>query len=204
VRAKGRDTAPGRTADETAAAQFWSAPIWNYWNEIAQGASTRHRAGLVSTARLFAALNLSIADDVIAFYDAKYHYALWRPVTAIREADGDGNPDTAGDANWTPLSPTPADPSYPGAHSAVSATAATVLSSFFGNRDRPTVTSEAVPGATRTFRSYRAAATEAGLSRIDAGVHTRSDHNAGTRLGRQVAAYVLRQWRSSSAKPIGP
>ena len=203
VRDKGRDTAPARTADETAAAQFWGAPIWNYWNEIAQGAATRHGTGLVTTARLFAVLNLAIADDVIAFYDAKYHYAVWRPVTAIREADGDGNPATTGDPNWMPLSATPADPSYPGAHSAVSAAAATVLSGFFGNWDRLTVTSEAVPGATRTFPGYRAAATEAGLSRIAAGVHTRTDHDAGTRLGRRVAAYVLRQWRSTWAGKLG-
>jgi len=195
VRDKGRDTAPARTADETAAAQFWGAPIWNYWNEIAQAAASRHGTGLVTTARLFAVLNLAIADDVIAFYDAKYHYNVWRPVTAIREADGGGNPATA--PGWTPLSATPADPSYPGAHSAVSAAAATVLSGFFGTRDRLTVTSEAVPGATRRFRSYRAAAAEAGLTRIDAGVHTRTDHDAGTLLGRRVAAYVLHQWRSS-------
>ena len=200
VRDKGRDTAPARTADETAAAKFWGAPIWNYWNEIAQGAATRHRTGLVTTARLFAVLNLAIADDVIAFYDAKYHFAVWRPVTAIREADNDGNPATAGDPNWTPLSATPADPSYPGAHSAVSAAAATVLRSFFGNRDRLRVTSEAVAGATRTFSSYAAAATQAGLSRIAAGVHTRTDHDAGTLLGRRVAAYVLRQWRSTRAR----
>ena len=167
---------------------------------VMHAAISRHGTGLVTTARLFAVLNLAIADDVIAFYDAKYHYAVWRPVTAIREADGDGNPATTGDPNWMPLSATPADPSYPGAHSAVSAAAATVLSGFFGNWDRLTVTSEAVPG---TFPGYRAAATEAGLSRIAAGVHTRTDHDAGTRLGRRVAAYVLRQWRSTWAGKLG-
>jgi membrane-associated phospholipid phosphatase len=201
VRDKGRDIAPARTADQTAAAQFWGAPIWNFWNEIAQGAAVRHGSDLVHTARLFAVMDLALADDVIAFYDAKYHYAVWRPVTAIREADGDGNPRTAGDSTWTPLSATPADPSYPGAHSAVSAAAATVLASFFGDRDRLTVTSEVVPGATRTFRSYRAAATEAGLSRIYAGVHTRLDHRAGAVLGRRVAAFVLRQSASSRFGP---
>jgi len=135
---------------------------------VMHAAISRHGTGLVTTARLFAVLNLAIADDVIAFYDAKYHYAVWRPVTAIREADGDGNPATTGDPNWTPLSATPADPSYPGAHSAVSA----------------------------------AAATEAGLSRIAAGVHTRTDHDAGTRLGRRVATYVLRQWRVTAARRL--
>ena len=142
-----------------------------------------------------------VGDDVIAFYDAKYHDAVWRPVTAIREADNDGNPRTVGDSTWTPLAATPADPSYPGAHSAVSAAAATVLASFFGDHDRLTVTSEVAPGAVRTFRSYQAAATEAGLSRIYAGVHTRLDHRAGAVLGRRVAAFVLRQSVSSRFGP---
>ena len=201
VRAKGRDAASSRTADQSAAAQFWAAPIWNYWNEIAQGAATRHHTDLVRTARLFAVLDLSLADDVIAFYDAKYHYALWRPVTAIREAADDGNPNTTGDPTWNPLAATPADPSYPGAHSAVSAAAATVLASFFGDHDRPRVTSEVVPGAVRTFRSYQGVATEAGLSRIDAGVHTRLDHRAGVLLGRRVATYVLHQSLSTRFGP---
>jgi membrane-associated phospholipid phosphatase len=201
VRDKGRDVAPARTADQTAAAQFWGAPIWNYWNEIAEGAAAGHRTDLVRTARLFAVMDLAIADDVIAFYDAKYHYAVWRPVTAIREADGDGNPRTAGDPTWNPLAATPADPSYPGAHSAVSAAAATVLTAFFGDHDRPRVTSEVVPGAVRTFRSYQAAATEAGLSRIYAGVHTRLDHRAGAVLGKRVATFVLRQ---SGSRRFGP
>src|SRR5207302_3844458 len=121
--------------------------------ESAQSAAAGHRTDLVRTARLFAVLDLALADDVIAFYDAKYHDAVWRPVTAIREADGDGNPRTVGDPAWTPLAVTPADPSYPGAHSAVSAAAATVLASFFADHDRLRVTSQVVPGAVRTVRS---------------------------------------------------
>src|SRR5205823_11203628 len=132
-------------------------------NRRGRGIRAPDRPG--ATARLFAVLDLTLADDVIVFYDAKYDYAVWRPVTAIREADGDGNPRTAGDPTWNPLAATPADPSYPAAHSAVSAAAATVLVSFFGDHDRLRVASEVVPGAVRTFRSYQAAAAEAGLRR---------------------------------------
>jgi len=102
-------------------AKFWGGPIWNTWNEIAENAALAHHTNLETTARLFAALNLSFADSTIAFYDAKYYYQIWRPITAIRLADTDGNPATIGDSTWTPLAVTAADPSYPGAHSTISA-----------------------------------------------------------------------------------
>ena len=76
---------------------------------------------------MFALLDVSLADATIAFYDAKYAYRFWRPITAIRLADTDGNPATTADPAWTPLANTPADPSYPGAHSVLSATAARIL-----------------------------------------------------------------------------
>ncbi|MFL5704562.1 MAG: vanadium-dependent haloperoxidase [Ktedonobacteraceae bacterium] len=140
---------------------------------------------------MFAALNISFADSTIAFYDAKYHYQLWRPITAIRLADTDGNPATVGDPTWTPLAVTAPDPSYPGAHSTISAAGATVLSSFFGNQDQIRVTSDVLPGTVRTFASYNDVATEAGLSRIFAGQHTRIDHEAGLQLGHNIAQFVL-------------
>jgi membrane-associated phospholipid phosphatase len=191
VKSLGQDTSTTRTADQTVIAKFWAPPIWNTWNEIAENAALAHHTNLETTARLFAVLNLSFADSAIAFYDAKYFYRLWRPVTAIRLADTDGNPATIGDPTWTPLAVTAPDPSYPGAHSTISAAGAAVLSAFFGNRDRIRVTSDGLPGAVRTFDSYEAAATEAGLSRIFAGQHTRIDHEAGLELGNDVAHFVL-------------
>jgi membrane-associated phospholipid phosphatase len=147
---------------------------------------------LPTTARLFAALNLSVADSAIAFYDAKYTYQLWRPVTAIRLADTDGNALTSADPNWLPLAGnTPADPSYPGAHSTISAAAGDVLASFYGDNQQFSVTSPALPGVTRSFTSFSGAVGEAGLSRIYAGVHTRIDHVAGLALGNDVAGFVL-------------
>ena len=191
VKSLGQNTSTTRTPDQTVIAKFWAGPIWNTWNEIAENAALAHHTNLVTTARLFAALNLSFADSTIAFYDAKYHYQLWRPITAIRLADTDGNPATVGDPNWTPLAVTAADPSYPGAHSTISATGATVLSAFFGNQDQISVTSDVLPGVVRTFASYNDVATEAGLSRIFAGQHTRIDHEAGLALGHAVAQFVL-------------
>ncbi len=182
VKSLGQKTSTSRTAGQTVIGKFWSGPIWNTWNQIAENAALAHHSDLDGTARLFALLNLSFADTTIAFYEAKYHYDLWRPITAIR---------AAGDPNWTPLILTANDPSYPGAHSAISAAAATVLASIFGDQDRIAVTSKLLPGVVRTFDSYSAAATEAGLSRIYAGVHTRIDHQAGVQLGQDVARFVL-------------
>src|SRR6185295_3044196 len=109
-------------------------------------------------------------------------YLRWRPITAIRLADSDGNPQTEPDPLWTPLATTPADPSYPGAHSVVSAAAVEVLLSCFGDHGRPfrfSVSSEVLPGVVRSFTSFAAASEEAGISRIYAGIHTRLDHVAG-------------------------
>jgi hypothetical protein len=193
VKSLGQNTSTTRTPEQTVIAKFWAGPIWNTWNEIAENAALAHHTNLETTARLFAALNLSFADSTIAFYDAKYRYQLWRPVTAIRLANTDGNPATVGNPNWTPLAVTAADPSYPGAHSTISATGATVLSAFFGNQDQIRVTSDVLPGVVRTFASYNDAATEAGLSRIYAGQHTRIDHEAGLTLGHTVAQFVLQR-----------
>jgi len=198
VKSLGQNTSPTRTADQTVAAKFWAPPIWNTWNEIADRAVTAHRTNLQTSARLLADLNLTFADSVIAFYDAKYHYLVWRPVTAIRLGDTIGNPAITGDPAWTPLAVTAPDPSYPGAHSTISAAGASVLSAFFGKDGQIDVTSDALPGTVRSFTSYGAIATEAGLSRIYAGQHTPLDDVAGQLLGTQVALFVLRSSRSEN------
>jgi hypothetical protein len=181
------------TADEALTGRFWNGAIQNYWNEIAQTVSLAHRLTTGQNARLFALLNLSFADDVIAFYDAKYTYNFWRPVTAIRAGDADNNPETVPDPNWLPeVGKTAPDPSYPGAHAVISAAGAEVLISFF-ERDRFefNVTSEVLPGVERSFTSFSAAAEEATLSRIFGGQHFRFDLTTGQRLGRDVADFVL-------------
>jgi membrane-associated phospholipid phosphatase len=191
VKSLGQNTSTTRTADETVIGKFWAPPIWNTWNIIAENAAVAHHTNLERTARLFAVLNLSFADSAIAMYDAKYFYQLWRPVTAIRLADTAGNPAVTGDPNWTPLAVTAADPSYPGAHSTISAAGAAVLAAFFGNRDQIQVATGVLPGVVRSFDSYSDVATEAGLSRIFAGQHSRLDHVAGLDLGHDVAQFVL-------------
>jgi PAP2 superfamily len=181
------------TPDQALVGRFWNGPIQNYWNEIAQTVTEARHMRTADRARLFALLNFAIADGVIAFYDAKYIYNRWRPVTAVRAADTDGNPDTVGDPNWLPeVGNTTPDPSYPGAHAVVSAAALNVLVATL-RRDRfaLTVTSEILPGVTRSFDSISAAANEATLSRIFAGVHFRFDETSGRRLGRRIGTFVV-------------
>src|ERR1700722_911896 len=192
VKSLGIANGTAATADQMLTGHFWNGAIQNYWNEITQTAAIEHSLTTAQSARLFALLNLTFADSVIAFYDAKYTYNFWRPVTAIRAADTDNNVATVADPNWLPeVGNTTPDPSYPGAHAVISAAAATVLNSFFpGRRFDFKVTSEVMPGVERSFKSFSAAADEATLSRILAGVHFRSDLATGQQLGREVAHFV--------------
>jgi membrane-associated phospholipid phosphatase len=192
VKSLGQDSSTTRTADQTTLAKFWgAAPIWNVWNEIAQRLAVTRHASLERTVTVFANLDLALADATIGLYDAKYHYLVWRPVTAIRLGNTVGNPGIVGDPNWNPLAVTAADPSYPGAHATISQAAATVLSAFYGDHRQLTVSSDGDPGVTRSFDSFQAAANEATLSRIFAGQHTMIDLVAGQQLGRHVAEFVL-------------
>jgi hypothetical protein len=193
IESLGIENSTTATADEALTGRFWNGAIQNYWNEITQTVSQAHNLTTAENARLFALLNLSLADGAIAFYDAKYTYNFWRPVTAIRAAGTDDNPETLANPGWLPeVGKTAPDPSYPGAHAVISAAAAEVLRSFFG-RDRfdLNVTSEVLPGAIRSFTSFSAAAEEATLSRIFAGQHFRFDLTTGSRLGREVADSVI-------------
>lgn len=171
-----------RDAEQTLIGKFWSGKIQNYWNEIAQTAAIAHHLNLEQSTRLFALLNFGLADSVISFFEAKYVYHFWRPVTA---AEANGDPD------WLPLTTkTAPDPSYPGAHSATSKAGAEVLRFYFGDKFTFDVTSEVLPGVKRHFTRFSAAAREAGLSRIYAGQHFRFDHVAGLRLGQQVSRSI--------------
>src|SRR5438552_2174292 len=182
-----------RSADQTDIGRFWgAAPVQNVWNQIAQTAGMSFDNSLEQNARMFALLDASLADGVIALYDSKYAYHRWRPVTAVQAADNDGNPDTTGDPNWTPLAVTALDPSYAGAHAEISQSAATTLRDFFGtDRLDFSLTNPSLPGIVRSFQSFSEAADEAAVSRIYAGQHFRYDEDAGQALGDGVGNFVF-------------
>src|SRR5262245_60079607 len=179
VRALGAVDSTVRTAAQTDTARFWSSPIHIYWSGVAARVALYRDLSLSRAAELVALMNVTLADTTIAYYDSKYVYKLWRPVTAIREG---------GDTAWTPLVNTPSDPSYPGAHSALSAAGAEVLEEFFG-RDIPIVV-RSPAGAERSYRAASDAADEAGVARLWGGVHYPFDDPAGQKLGRSVGRYV--------------
>ncbi|MFN0068476.1 MAG: vanadium-dependent haloperoxidase [Limisphaerales bacterium] len=190
-----------RTPNQTEVALFWAdgggtATPPGHWNVIAQDVATARSLTLAENARLFALLNLATADSAIACWDAKYAYNLWRPITAVREADNDGNPETVGDPAWTPLIATPPFPEYSSGHSTFSRSSATVLAGFFGTDAIAfTTTSDGLPGVTRNYAGFSAAADEAGISRIFGGIHWPSANlhaqACGTLIGQQVLAHFL-------------
>ncbi|HUE27772.1 MAG TPA: vanadium-dependent haloperoxidase [Solirubrobacteraceae bacterium] len=191
VKSLGRLTSTTRTADQTAIGKFWgAAPIWVVWNQIADLAGIGFGNSLAQNARLFAALDTTLADGAIALYDSKYAYHRWRPVTAITAAD-QGNPNTVADPTWVPLAVTANDPSYPGAHAEFSSAAAAVLQRFFHTDSFSFSLTNAGVGITRSFTSFSGASNEAFDSRIFAGQHFRYDQNAGQAQGTAVAAFVL-------------
>ena len=136
-------------------------------------------------------LNITLADAAILCWDCKYACNFWRPITAIREAHTDKNPATEKDPGWTPLLETPPFPEYTSGHSTFSGAAAAVLATFFGSDEITfSTTSDAMPGFSRTFRSFSEAAAEAGMSRIFGGIHFMSANTQGLASGARLGAYV--------------
>jgi hypothetical protein len=197
VKELGSATSATRTADQTAIALFWingagtaSAP--GHLNLLAQIVAQQKGNTLEGNARLFAALNIAIADSVINCWDAKYEFSFWRPVTGIREAANDGNPDTAADAAWTPLIVTPPFPSYTSAHSSVSGSAAAVLAGFFGTDNVSyTLPSQNPALPARSYTSFSQAAEESAVSRLYGGIHWAFDNDAGLAAGNAIGQYVM-------------
>ena len=192
----GATTPSARTADQTQIALFWweSSPL--KWSRIARAASANTGLDLWQNARLFGLLNIALADGYIAMVATKNHYSYWRPVTAIRVGETDGNPDTAGDPGWTPLRPTPANQDYASGHSIEGGVGAEVLKQVFGTdgvsfRDcgvkLPAGSACGDPSPVmRSYSSFSQAATENAFSRILIGFHFRKSIEEGTQYGRKI------------------
>jgi hypothetical protein len=185
-----------RSRQETEIALFWAyGPATStppgHWNQIAQAALRGNRDPLGERARLFALLNIALADACIVSWDCKYQFGLWRPITAIQLADQDGNPFTFPDTGWMPLLETPPFPEYTSGHSTFSGAAAAVLASHFGKDNvRFTVGSDDLPNVRRHYRSFSEAALESGMSRIFGGIHFMSANLWGLFTGYQSGIYA--------------
>jgi hypothetical protein len=179
-----------RTADQSELALFWQSNTPLTWNRVAAQISIERGLSFHENVHLFALLNVTMADAVIACWDSKYRYSFWRPITAIRE----GLTPADADPTWEPwldfFEPgTPAFPEYPSAHSSISGSAAFVLASIFGDDTSFTVTSESRPG-TRSFSSFSSAVLEIADARVFGGIHFRTSCVLGNTLGRNVANFV--------------
>ncbi len=186
VKALGGLASARRTAEQTATVRFWAASPEFAWNRIARAAARERGLDLWDAARLFALLNVALADTRVAAWDSKLYHDLWRPETAIRLAAADFNPQTPADPDWSPLLPTPASPAHVSARAAQGAAAALVLSRVLGDAAGFSVAlAEGEPA--RRFDGFAAAAREAAERRILAGAQFRFAVQAGSELGEAVA-----------------
>jgi hypothetical protein len=201
VKRLGGKQSTARTAAQVEIARFWyegSAPGWNRIARIIAGQRALDRW---EHARLFGLLNAAMADGYIAGADTRYLYNFWRPVTAIRAGDSDGNDATAGDPTWETFMNTPSLPDYPSTHSVLGGAAAVVMSRLFGT-DQVSFTMTSGPpfaGITRSFTSFSQAQEENGDSRVYSGIHFRNSTVAGIlqgeQIGRQAFAQYLQPYR---------
>jgi hypothetical protein len=201
VKAVGVLDSPVRTADQTEFAHFWadvpgnSATPPGHINEIAAHVALVEDLSLAENARLFALLNIGLADAAINCWKAKYVYNFWRPVTAITDPRAhDINPGTTSDPGWVPQWQSPPFPTYTSGHSTFSGTGAAILTSLFGPDYRFTLGSDDMPGVARSFDSFQEAAEEAADSRLYGGIHFRFDNEAGLIAGLQIGNFVAQNY----------
>jgi hypothetical protein len=193
VKTTGGAGSTARTADQSAYAKWW----WEFseigWNRIARTVASGRKLDLADSARLLALVNVALSDAYVAGWDAKYHYDFWRPHTAIRAAESDGNPATEADTGWSSAEITPPVQDYPSTHSALGDAAAEVLARLLGDATPFTVGSSTAPeeSPTRSFESFTAAADENADSRVRGGLHFRFSCEEGQKLGRQIGRYAV-------------
>jgi hypothetical protein len=206
VKALGAKRDSTRSEDQSHEAQWWYEYAESGWNRIANVLLRERNVGPHRAARLFALVNMGMADAYVAVWNAKRHYDAWRPYTAIRGADHDGNPRTAADPSWEPFCVTPPVWEYPSAHAMQSAAAAEMLVSALGtDRVSFTMASTTAPPEhpERSFTSLRAAAAEAADSRVMCGIHFRFATEAGLQSGRALAHAILARHLRPAGKERG-
>ena len=193
VKEVGKLNSAVRTPNQTAFAKFWYEFSEAGWNRVARTVVGDRKLNMLDAARLLALVDMAIADAYTAGWDSKIHYNFWRPYTAIRKADTDGNSATNPDASWEPSEPTPPIHDYPSTHSALGNAAATVLAKILGDNTPFTMASPtALPaGTTRSFQSFSQAANENAESRVMAGIHFRFSCVAGQELGTKIGTWTV-------------
>jgi hypothetical protein len=190
----GRVDSSVRSTEQTAVARFWTDHDIPQWNRNLLRLADATGLSSIETARMLAMAHVAGGDAMIGCFDAKYHYLSWRPLHAIRRADTDGNPSTAADPTWQPLLPTPNHPEYPSAHACHTTSIAEALESFFGHGHLRFSLDSLVTGETRYYDRFKDVVEEVNNARVWAGFHFRYADEDGSKLGRRVARFVVRNF----------
>jgi hypothetical protein len=193
VKNLGVATGSTRTPEQTDIGRFWSDQPILQWNRAWRNISITEGLTLEQNARFFAMLATASADAIIACWDSKYTYNFWRPVTAIRAGDTDGNAGTEPDANWIAQVVTPNHPEYPAAHGCFSGSSTETLRYFFGTDNFSFTIDSNVAGLTKPVRSYDSfsqSLDEVLDARVYGGMHYRNSTHKGALIGKQVSRFV--------------
>ncbi len=198
VKELGSLTSPTRTADQTDAALFWQANGAVLFNSIFRQVADTQDLDIAEAARMFAMANLAGADGAIACWNDKYYWNFWRPLTAIHEADTDGNPATVADTTWTPLFATPPFPEHPSGHTCISGAVVETLQNFFGTDKVAFSTFSTFSGTTRSFERFSHAIKEIIDARVWAGIHFRTADVQGHVIGKKIAHWLDKHYFQST------
>jgi len=202
IKELGAKNSSKRTARQTEDARFWllTGPLSTH--PLHRQIALRKEMSVIDSARFMTVVTAAEADAMIAVLDAKYKYAFWRPITAIRNGDIDGNAATERDATWLPIDNTPMHPEYPCAHCIVSSAVASAVEAMLGTADIPevTMTSPTAPGVTHRWTNLNAYADEVAVARIAAGFHYRFSTVVGQDMGRQIGLHAVK----AIMQPLGP
>jgi hypothetical protein len=196
IRLVGATQSTTRTAAQTEAARFWTITGAPSWNPVVRALALSKPLSLVDNARLFALVNMAAMDAFIAVFDAKYAYHFWRPITAIRNGDIDGNDATSLDPAWSPLVDTPLHPEYPCAHCISASAVGEVLEAQFGKGEVPpiTMTSPTAPGVTHRWTRIADYVQEVNNARVWGGIHYRTSTQVGETMGRKIGVLAAQNF----------
>jgi hypothetical protein len=193
IRIYGGKSSAKRSPQQTETARFWLMVGPPAYHPVPRQLVIAKQMTVIDSARFLALFAVALTDAYIAVFDAKYHYEFWRPITAIRNGDIDGNPDTEIEATWQPIDNTPMHPEYPCAHCIQSGAAAGVIEAVLGTTDIPEVSmvSSTLPGVSHRWTNIGMFADEIANARIWAGFHYRFSAHVGTDMGRKIGRYVV-------------
>ncbi len=200
IKAIGAKNSSTRTAEQTDIARFWEATLPEIYYGVVRSVANQPGRDITQNARLFAAVGEAMDDAIIAVFDAKYFYHFWRPITAIRNGDVDGNDATDRDSSWTPFIETPMHPEYPCAHCIVAGAVGAVLDAEVGNNPVPklTTTSSTANGSSRNWTKIDDFVQEVANARIYDGVHYRNSTEVGTSMGIEIGKLAAAKFLSKA------